>query len=136
MRISRDEDVPNTVDFQNETEVLAWAASANEKRPWRLQFIDQLVREVAGYRDGPMTVLEFGSGPGFLSERMLRCCPSIVRYTALDYSETMLGLSRDRLSDSHARVRFVQANFSEAQWAAHAGGPFDSVVTMRRLCMK
>ena len=131
MRISRDEDVPNTVDFQNETEVLAWVASANEKRPWRFQFIDQLVREVAGYRDGPMTVLELGSGPGFLAERILRCCPSVVRYTALDYSETMLGLSRERLRYFHPRVHFVQANFSEANWAADAGGPFDCVVTMQ-----
>jgi len=75
-------------------------------------------------------VLELGSGPGFLAHRVLDRCPSIEGYTLLDFSEHMLGLSRERLVAFPAAT-FVLGSFKSEDWTRHVEGRFDCVLAMQ-----
>jgi hypothetical protein len=45
----------------------AWAESAMQKRPWRQEFFDLFVKELSSIKQKDLSVLELGSGPGFLA---------------------------------------------------------------------
>ncbi len=67
-------------------------------------------------------ILELGSGPGFLAERLLTALPE-ARYTALDFSAAM-----HRLEAFLDHVTFLERSFKSLDWAQ--GLPaFDLVVT-------
>ncbi len=56
-------------------------------------------------------VLELGAGTGRLAERLLRQhLPAEARYTAVDQSETMVGLCRTRLAGFGERVRVIRSD--------------------------
>src|SRR5712692_2403057 len=59
-------------DYFNETYVNEWASVANSKRPFRPEFFDVFVSELAVVHN--RKVLDVGSGPGFLAERVLNGC--------------------------------------------------------------
>jgi ubiquinone/menaquinone biosynthesis C-methylase UbiE len=76
-------------------------------------------------------ILELGSGPGFLAEHVLDRCPSVARYTLLDFSQPMLAQNRRRLLEHQARTAFVQADFKGDAWPAALDGPFDFVFSLQ-----
>jgi SAM-dependent methyltransferase len=103
-----------------------WEATA-ERRPGRSQMLDRIAQE-AGRRTRPGDqILELGSGPGFLAQRVLQRVPD-AHYTALDFSGAMHELARARLGPSAARVTFLERSFKSEAWTADLG-PFDLVVT-------
>ena len=61
---------------------------------------------------------------------MLDRCQSIESYTLLDFSEHMLGLSRDRLVAFPAAT-FVPASFKSEDWTRRVESPFDCVIAMQ-----
>jgi len=84
-------DVPMTMDFRIPEVATEWADKAMELRPWRALFFDTFVQSVAQISQGrPWRVLELGSGPGFLAQRLLQSLPRIA-YVAADFSLGMLG---------------------------------------------
>jgi ubiquinone/menaquinone biosynthesis C-methylase UbiE len=103
-----------------------WAASAMGKRPWRTQFFDKIVEQIP---TGTPRIMELGSGPGFLAERLLQAHPRI-EYVALDYSSAMHTLARERLGPAADRVRFVDADFRQDSWGRSLP-PVDVVVTVQ-----
>ncbi len=123
------EDVPYGNDWDSAEEVAAWAEEADRIRPWRAQIRDHIARRVAMFPAGAR-VLELGSGPGFLACRVLQRCPNLERYTLLDFSEPMLGLSRERLAVFPA-ASFVLGSFKSEDWPRRVGGPFDCVLSMQ-----
>ena len=62
-------DIPYGEDWQSEAEVAAWAEAADQKRPWRSRFRDRIAEQIATLAPNAR-VLELGSGPGFLAERV------------------------------------------------------------------
>jgi ubiquinone/menaquinone biosynthesis C-methylase UbiE len=82
-------DVPYGDDWDNVSEVAAWAEAADQKRPWRSQIRDHIASQVAMLPPGAR-VLELGSGPGFLAHRVLERCPHLGTYVLLDFSQPML----------------------------------------------
>ena len=122
-------DLPYGENFHDEAEAAAWADAAGRKRPWRPMIFDQFVAAVHESKSTALRVLELGSGPGFLAEHVLDRCPSIARYTLLDFAAPMLALSRERLSRHASRTEFVQADFKSDAWPAAVGGPFDFVLS-------
>jgi len=80
------EDVPSPIDLSTLADALAWEASASE-RPGRVQMLEAFVIELQ--KSKPSAILELGSGPGFLAERILNALPE-VSYAALDFSAVML----------------------------------------------
>lgn len=61
-----------------------------------------------GLRDG-MSVLEVGSGPGFITGQLLEMLPSS-RLTCVDLDPVLLARARSYLADNAARVDFIEAS--------------------------
>lgn len=122
------DDVPVTLDFRQNEPARTWSAAAMQLRPWREDFFVAFAQEIARFAAGrPLRILELGSGPGFLAQRLLALYEGHT-YTAVDFSPTMHTLARERLGRAADRVQFVERNLRDPQW--HAGlGPFDAVVT-------
>jgi SAM-dependent methyltransferase len=125
------DDVPYADDWDSPAVVADWAKVADQKRPWRSQIRDHIAGIVATLPQR-VRVLELGSGPGFLAHRVLDRCPSIQTYTLLDFSNHMLGLSRERLVGFPAAT-FVLASFKSEDWPRQVEGPFDCVLAMQSI---
>jgi SAM-dependent methyltransferase len=128
---SEDDDLPYGENFHDEAEARAWADAALRKRPFRPQLFDRFVDAIASSAVAAPHVLELGSGPGFLAEHVLDRCPSIARYTLLDFSRPMLALSEARLGKHAARIRLLQADFKSDDWMSQLAGPVDFVISLQ-----
>ena len=148
-------DVPSPIDFHDPVQARAWETDTIARKPWRPEFFaafaaalknnfvnfpsppggegrapalaQQGRTRVPG--EGQISVLELGSGPGHLARVILSDCPEAT-YCALDFSETMHGLARERLGSLAARVQFIARDFRKPDWRQGLG-PFDAVVTMQ-----
>jgi SAM-dependent methyltransferase len=119
------DDIAITVDFRIAETARAWTDEADRKRPWREQMRGAFVSRLAAAR----RVLELGSGPGQLAERILREC-TIDSYVLLDFAPPMHELARARVGSPAAT--FVLADFKRAGWSAELGREaFDAIVTMQ-----
>ncbi len=108
-----------------------WARTADERYPardafWRL-FIDELAAAVTR----PPRILELGSGPGFLAERILAAVP-VESYTLIDVSPAMHALAQARLANHAPRTRFVAADFGAAGWTDGLG-MHDALVSLQAI---
>ena len=97
------------------------------KRPHRVRFFDAIAEELGAA--GARSVLELGSGPGFLALHLRTAAPHL-RLTLLDFSAAMHELARERLGPLGDEVTFVEASFREPQWTA-ARDAVDAVVTVQ-----
>ena len=122
-------DIPSPIDFHIMSDARAWADSAMQKRPWRQEFFDLFVKELSSLNRKDLSVLELGSGPGFLAHHVLRSLTEI-RYTMLDFSSAMHELARQRLGSFAQYVRFIQADFKTKEWTLSLD-TFDAVVTLQ-----
>ena len=121
------DDVPNPIDFRDFHVAREWERDAPVKRPSRPAFFREYAVQMREHTRPVTSVLELGSGPGFLAQHLLVTCPHL-DYTALDFSAAMHQLARARLGESADRVRFVERNFREKAWTDGLGS-FDCVVT-------
>ena len=129
MDVLQEDDVPYGNDWDSVDEAAAYGESADRARPWRSEIRDHIAARVAVLRSGAR-VLELGSGPGLLADRILQRCPNLKAYTLVDFSEPMLALSRQRLA-AFPTASFVLASFKSDDWTGRVGGPFDCVVSMQ-----
>jgi trans-aconitate methyltransferase len=86
------QDVPSPLEFRDMVDARAWAATA-EQRPGRNEILNRITQEAERLTRPGDRILELGSGPGFLAERLLRRLPD-AHYTALDFSPAMHELAR------------------------------------------
>lgn len=117
-------------DYFNAVYVDEWVSVANSKRPFRLEFFDAFVSELAAL--GNAEVLDVGSGPGFLAERVLTAC-DVASYHLFDFSPRMLELSRARLCEFGERAVFHQGSFLDEGWRQSLPAPFDAIVSMQAI---
>lgn len=99
-------------NLDSEVERLRFQAQAS----WQKEF-----RKLTafGLRDG-MSVLELGSGPGFITEQLLRSCPA-GRVTAVEIDEALAKMALDCLKPQDAvRVRLVKASVMQTGLQANA----------------
>ncbi len=120
-------DIPSPIDLCNMEDAREWERNAMPRRPWRTDIFERFVMEVRSMRIPPERVLELGSGPGFLADRMLAALPQ-TEMILLDYSSAMHQLARTRLGSLAKRATFVERSFKEAGWNSGLG-VFDCVVT-------
>ena len=120
-------DVPSPIDLKDPHDAREWERTALRKRPSRPDCFDLYASQIASHDREITTVLELGSGPGFLAAHLLQQLPHL-RYTALDFSAAMHDLARKRLGQLAERVRFLEKNFKDADWGAELGA-FDCVIT-------
>ena len=118
-------DVPSPIDLCNTEDAREWASKAMDARPWRVDFFNAFRSELVAV--GALTVLELGSGPGFLADQLLSLS-SEFDYTALDFSAAMHQLATERLGDKCCHVKFVERSFREPDWG-NGLGPYDAVIT-------
>jgi len=122
-------DVPSPIDLRKLPDARRWADEAMLLRPERHEVFTCFVQELRAAEISPLAVLELGSGPGFLVERVTSALPE-VRYTALDNSEAMHGLARARLGVRADHVKFVVEDFRDDRWTDRVT-TFDFVLTMQ-----
>ena len=122
-------DIPSPLDFHRMSDARAWAESAMQKRPCRQEFFDVFVKELSSFARKDLSVLELGSGPGFLAHNILQSFTEI-KYTMLDFSSAMHELARQRLGSFAQHVRFIQADFKTKEWTISLD-TFDAVVTLQ-----
>lgn len=123
------DDVPSPIDLRSPADARAWARDADAKRPWREQFRGAIVDAVNAADPPVRRVVELGSGPGLLAERLLRS-GAIESYTLFDFSQPMLDMSRERIGD-HPAATFVLGDFKQRDWTRALVAPFDAVVAMQ-----
>ena len=122
-------DVPAALDMREMRNARDWAQSAQDKRPAREAFFARFESEVKALGPGVTTILELGSGPGFLAARLLQACPQL-EYTLLDYSPAMHQLARERLGHLAARAHFMEMDLKELH-KIDLTPRFSCVVTMQ-----
>ena len=122
-------DVPSSIDLRVMADAREWAKSAMVKRPWREEFFRAIADDLYRAHSTPLSILELGSGPGFLARHLLRALPT-TSYFALDWSLAMHDLAKERLGELAARVQFLEADFRSPQWTADLR-PADAVVTLQ-----
>lgn len=120
-------DVPSPIDLRDPVDAREWADTAQHKRPWRIDFFEAFARRLGEASPPVRSILELGSGPGFLASHLLRALPSVA-YTALDFSGAMHELAQARLGDAAARVDFIVRDFKAGAWADGLAAQ-DAVVT-------
>ena len=124
-----------------------WAQTHDVPEQWQeREFVDNWVTRDDGRQDqrGPMIeaavsaapfpadmavrALDVGAGYGLLSRRLLERYPN-ASVTLQDVSEPMFAHARERLAQYAGRVTYVNSDFSQRDWAAGLGGPFDFVMS-------
>lgn len=109
-------DIPSPIDLRRPDHAQEWADTALQKRPWRPQFFQRFVQDIQAIPSThALHILELGSGPGFLLKELLGNLPQH-RYTALDFSQAMHDLARERLGEQAEQVNFLLANFKRDDW--------------------
>ena len=117
-------------DYFDEGYVKEWSSEANFKRPFRREIFDSLVSELLARRS--QKILDLGSGPGFLAEKVLTDC-EVTSYHLFDFSPHMLELSRTRLKGFGDRVMFHQGSFLDEGWWRVLPAPFGAVVSSQAI---
>ena len=124
-----DIDVPSPIDFHDRAQAKAWEEDTIARRPWRPEFFAAFASELKNCFARSFSVLELGSGPGHLAQIILSECPQ-ADYCALDFSEAMHMLARERLGALSRRIKFLTRDFRSPDWHEDFA-PFDAVVTMQ-----
>jgi ubiquinone/menaquinone biosynthesis C-methylase UbiE len=109
-------DVPSPIDLKQMDDAAEWERTATLKRPWRADFFDLVTAEIEKSDVQLQSVLELGSGPGFLAHHVLSRLPHL-QYGLLDFSSAMHELARKRLGHTSWNVAFFERNFREPTWA-------------------
>ena len=119
-------DVPSPINLRLMSDAKAWEQTAMQ-RPFREEFFDAFVAQLRTINKSPITILELGSGPGFLAQHVMSKLPQ-ARMTLLDFSAAMHELARQRLEGVIERIKFVERSFKDSGWETGLG-KFDAVVT-------
>jgi SAM-dependent methyltransferase len=117
-------------DYFDEGYVKEWVSEANSKRPFRREIFDTFVSLLSSHRS--QKILDVGSGPGFLAERVLTEC-EVTSYHLFDFSPHMLELSRARLKGLSDLVVFHQGSFLDEGWWQDLPATFDAIVSCQAI---
>ena len=122
----RETDVPSPVDLRDPSDAREWERTA-QARPEREDIFRAFAAELQVLDRGELSVLELGSGPGFLAAHLLGAMQNLA-LTLVDFSQVMHDLARCRLGECAKEVRFLELNFKDSNWN-NGLGPFDAVIT-------
>lgn len=98
-------------NFHDLDYVRTWA----EERKPSLEMFELMVSIIKEQTTEPISILELGSGPGFLVEFMLSNFDNI-SYTALDFSKEMIQIAKERLGDKAKHIDFVEGDLTTDNW--------------------
>ncbi len=119
-------DIPSPINWHNPDDVAEWERTA-QTRPGRADMFKSFAHELRALVPNNATVLELGSGPGFLATFLIDSLP-LLRMTLLDFSSSMHDLARIRLGSRAEWVTFLEHNLKDPDWSRNLE-PFDAVIT-------
>ncbi len=121
----RETDVPSPIDLRDPSDAREWERTA-QARPGREDIFRAFAAELQLLDRGSLSVMELGSGPGFLAAHLLGTMKNLA-LTLVDFSSVMHDLARCRLGERANEVRF-ELNFKDSDWSKGLG-QFDAVIT-------
>ena len=122
-------DVPSAIDLRTMRDASQWADEVSAKRPCRPAFFEAFACELRGLSISDASILELGSGPGFLAQYLLDRV-GLQSYTAMDFSDAMHSLAKQRLGPKANAVTFLARDFLDPAW--DEGLPlYSSVITLQ-----
>src|SRR5208282_828085 len=86
--------------------------------PTRMRRMDEILKVLKNRFRGPIKVLELGSGPGTLTERVLRRFPKS-RVVAVDSDPVLLRVGTEALNRFRRRTTWVLADLRERDWSSN-----------------
>ena len=120
-------DVPSPIDLQDMKDAKEWERTAM-LRPFREEFFQAFTTEISSTRNSAISILELGSGPGFLAQYILSRIEGI-NFTLLDFSEAMHELAKQRLSETRgSNIHYLLRSFKNSDWTDDIGN-IDIVIT-------
>jgi len=120
-------------DYFDKTYVTGWSENEIKKRPERELFFEEFVHQIKHLPKTSLSILEIGSGPGFLAERLLTSC-SIKRYFLFDLSPFMLELSLKRLARfTDKEIHYNNGDFKKPDWFRSLPKDFDYIVSLQAI---
>ena len=122
-------DIPSAINFHDIDDARRWADEADEQRPYRIEFFDRIAEEINRCFKLPISILEIGSGPGYLAEHILQRS-KIGSYYLLDFSDAMHRMARERLEPFRGKTHFLIRDFKTENWTKGLG-PYDAVAIMQ-----
>jgi tRNA (cmo5U34)-methyltransferase len=114
--------------YDNLGRVKSYDADMDLMHPNRPRMVDVMLDVLAAAEHKPTTVLDLGSGTGFLLQRLLVRFPGI-RVVAVDGARSMLDLARARLGDLAARVEYRIGDFRTLAELCRDIASFDAVTS-------
>jgi hypothetical protein len=129
MKFDNEHDVPSPIDLRSMKDARTWAEEVTEKRPWREDFFKFFIEELRPYSGPDLAILEIGSGPGFMAEKIINNI-SFSRYTALDFSDAMHTLAKERLGSLSNKIDFITRDFLHSDWFVDLP-QYNSVITLQ-----
>jgi SAM-dependent methyltransferase len=115
-------------DYFNKEYVDEWVSIANSRRPFRQRIFETFAAELRKL-DHPR-VLDIGSGPGFLAERVLMEC-DVESYHLFDFSPRMLELCKERLESFVDKTVYHEGSFLDDGWWKLLPVQFDAIVSLQ-----
>ncbi len=120
-------DVPSPIDLKNIIHAKEWADTALIKRPYRTEFFKEFSKFIVNSNISNPRILELGSGPGFLAKHVLDTIEDVT-YVALDFSNAMHQLAKERIGKRSSKVEYLERNFREVNWV-NGLEAFDFIIT-------
>jgi tRNA (cmo5U34)-methyltransferase len=108
----------------------AWVSKDEQRALEREAQFNAALKWFSVFLDGPVQVMDLGSGPGTLAGKLLAAFPQ-VSVICLDGSEEMLTQARQRLGAFGERASFVQADFGAEDWSSTVPRQLGAVVSAR-----
>jgi ubiquinone/menaquinone biosynthesis C-methylase UbiE len=109
-----------------------WVSKDERRAAEREAQFSAAIRWLLVFLEGRSQVMDLGSGPGTLAQKLLAAFPEM-RVICLDGSQEMLKLARERLASFADRVSFIQSDFADENWLAGLPRQLDAVVSARAI---
>ena len=118
-------------DFHSPEGVDEWLQSLDDRWPARAELAEHIIEQIATRRAVEPHAVELAPGGGKLAEQMLSALPAT--YTGIDFSETLLNRTRQRLAFFGDRVQLIHADLNEDNWPAQITGPVHAIFSLQSL---
>lgn len=114
-------------DFHDSAYVEDWANRFNPSEN-RVKFFETIIQLLQNNSKPVFSVVELGLGPGYFAHRLLSAMPDIT-LAGVDFSTSMIEMSKERLEGFEDRMVFVHADLLSDGWTGKIQKPVDAVVS-------
>ena len=121
----------SSIDLESLKEAEKWEQRMIKTGSYREHFFEIFTSQIDELFDEPISILEIGSGPGHLAERIIET-NKIERYTLFELSASMNHIASNRLKGQQSITDYRIGSFLEEE-CFNELGLFDAVVCMQSI---